>query len=55
MCKYVWIKNEVPINLEVKQVYGIVFSEEGKILLLPAGQSAGHGQCQSHPRREQSH
>ncbi len=33
MCKYVWIKNEVPINLEVKQVYGIVFSEEGKILL----------------------
>lgn len=33
MCKYVWIKNEMPTNMEVKQVYGIVFSEEGKILL----------------------
>lgn len=33
MCKYVWIKNEMPTNIEVKQVYGIVFSEEGKILL----------------------
>ncbi len=33
MGKYKWIKNDVPNELVVKQVYGIVFSDEGKILL----------------------
>lgn len=33
MSKYLWIKSDVPKQLEVRQVYGIVFSDEGKILL----------------------
>lgn len=33
MSKYNWIKEEFPNNLEVKQVYGVVFSNDGKILL----------------------
>lgn len=33
MVKYTWIKKNVPKNLEVKQVYGIVFASDGKIIL----------------------
>ncbi len=33
MAKYTWIKKEVPKNLEIKQVYGVVFSDAGNILL----------------------
>lgn len=33
MVKYSWFKTPVPINLEIKQVYGVVFSNEGNILL----------------------
>lgn len=33
MSKYTWIRMNVPKNLEAKQVYGIVFSDDGKILL----------------------
>ena len=33
MVKFIWIKSGVPNNLIVKQVYGIVFSNDGRILL----------------------
>ena len=33
MAKYSWIKESVPRNLAIKQVYGIAFSNEGNILL----------------------
>lgn len=33
MANYTWINNNVPNNLTVKQVYGIVFSNDGRILL----------------------
>lgn len=33
MSKYRWIKDEFPNDLDVKQVYGVVFSNDGKILL----------------------
>ena len=33
MVKYTWIKKSVPKELLVKQVYGIVFSNDGNILL----------------------
>ena len=33
MANYTWINNNVPNNLTVKQVYGIVFSDDGRILL----------------------
>jgi len=31
---YRWIESEVPIGLEVRQVYGFIFSPDGRILLL---------------------
>ncbi len=31
--KYKWIKNSMPLNIQVKQVYGIIFSDEGNIVL----------------------
>ena len=31
--KYKWIKNSIPLNLQVKQVYGIIFSDDGNIVL----------------------
>ncbi len=33
MAKYSWVKESVPQNLVIKQVYGIAFSNEGNILL----------------------
>lgn len=33
MIRYTWIKKYVPKNLLVKQVYGVAFSNDGKILL----------------------
>ena len=33
MSKFTWKKEEVPHNLEIRQVYGVVFSEDGNILL----------------------
>lgn len=33
MSKYKWITDSVPIKLIVKQVYGVVFAEDGKIIL----------------------
>ena len=33
MSKYKWISNKIPNDLTVKQVYGIVFSDDGRILL----------------------
>lgn len=33
MADFIWIKETVPSNLKVKQVYGIVFSEDKRILL----------------------
>ena len=33
MVNYIWINNNVPNSLKVKQVYGIVFSHDGRILL----------------------
>lgn len=33
MAEYKWYKEEVPKGLKVKQVYGIVFSDDGKIIL----------------------
>ena len=33
MTKYSWIKEKLPQNLEIRQVYGIVFTDYGKILL----------------------
>lgn len=33
MVNYIWIRDSVPKNLDVRQVYGIVFSEDGRILL----------------------
>ncbi len=33
MVKYKWVKEEFPKDSVVKQVYGIVFSNDGKILL----------------------
>lgn len=33
MPKYKWIKEQVQRNLEVRQVYGIVFNEDGNVLL----------------------
>lgn len=33
MATYTWFKEKAPENLEVKQVYAIAFSEDGKILL----------------------
>ena len=33
MANYTWINNNVPNNLTVKQVYGIVFSNDGRTLL----------------------
>lgn len=33
MEKYSWIKESIPQNLVIKQVYGIAFSNEGNILL----------------------
>ena len=32
MANYTWINNNVPNNLTVKQVYGIVFSNDGRTL-----------------------
>ena len=34
---YRWIKAEVPKSLEVRQVYGFIFSVEGRVLLLEDG------------------
>lgn len=33
MAKFTWFKNNIPDNLLVKQVYGIVFSDDGRVLL----------------------
>ncbi len=33
MVKFTWFKNELPKDLEIRQVYGIVFSDSGNILL----------------------
>ncbi len=33
MTQYSWIKENVPQNLAIKQVYGIAFSNEGNIIL----------------------
>lgn len=33
MSKFTWIKTDVPKELEVRQVYGVVFSDNGKVLL----------------------
>ena len=33
MATFKWIKEKLPIDLEVKQVYGVIFSNDGKILL----------------------
>lgn len=33
MTKYSWLKEKVPESLDIKQVYGVVFSDEGQILL----------------------
>lgn len=33
MVKYTWIKEKVPQGLNVRQVYGVVFSDDGKIIL----------------------
>ncbi len=33
MAKYTWFKKDVPENLCVKQVYGIVFDDAGRVLL----------------------
>ena len=33
MSKYTWIKNTVPTDLKVRQVYGIVFTDDKRILL----------------------
>lgn len=33
MVKFTWIKDSVPNNIKVRQVYGIVFSTEGNIIL----------------------
>ena len=33
MTQYSWIKENVPQNLAIKQVYGVAFSNEGNILL----------------------
>jgi len=33
MSVYRWVEGAVPCGLEVKQVYGIVFAEDGRILL----------------------
>lgn len=34
MVNYTWIKGEVPNNLSVTQVYGIVFSDDARIFLM---------------------
>lgn len=31
MIKYKWYNGKVPKNIEIKQVYGIVFNEDGSI------------------------
>ena len=33
MVKFTWFKKELPTNLDIRQVYGIVFSDNGNILL----------------------
>ena len=33
MVKIIWVKDEYPKNLEIRQVYGIVFDSVGRILL----------------------
>lgn len=33
MVNFTWFKKELPQNLEIRQVYGIVFSDTGNILL----------------------
>ena len=33
MVKYSWFKDKVPEYLNIKQVYGIVFSDDGNIVL----------------------
>ena len=33
MTKYTWIEGDVPSNLTIKQVYGIVFSDDKRIVL----------------------
>lgn len=33
MATFVWYDNEVPDNLKVKQVYGLVFSKDGRMLV----------------------
>ena len=33
MTKYTWYNNQVPNNINVRQVYGIVFSDDYKVLL----------------------
>ena len=33
MTKYTWFKKELPPNIDIKQVYGIVFSDTGNIIL----------------------
>ena len=33
MTRFKWINNNVPNNLKVKQVYGVAFSDDGRILL----------------------
>ena len=33
MVNYIWINNNVPNNLKIKQVYGVVFQDDGRILL----------------------
>ena len=33
MAKYTWVKEAVPKKILVKQVYGIVFSSEGNVIL----------------------
>ncbi|MCI9455680.1 MAG: NUDIX hydrolase [Oscillospiraceae bacterium] len=38
MSVYQWVEGAVPCGLEVKQVYGIVFAEDGRILLRKDGE-----------------
>ena len=41
MAIFTWYNGEVPTNLEVTQVYGVVFTEEGRILMKVEEKSKG--------------
>lgn len=52
MIKYKWNKSLIPLGIEVKQVYGIVFGDDGNIILRVDNNKFKLTGCKPEPKDE---